>query len=413
MKPEELFLAIGGVEDEKLLRSELTLQESSPIPLEDSDMKKKRVSLSRLLRSTVAAVLIVSTLAVTAFAAAGFLLFDNPKDMLEAIFGDKTGFDHSAGSIQPDPQGPPTGIIVEPTYDRVPADEKAVEEAAPLVDAVGQSIKWNGYTLTIDANLYDAATRCGLVTYTVENPNGLGYEVHSDGQVWRPEGELVDVNQYGYSHIILDKTTPTKLAATYYYQLRNPETTDLVLGFTQWASTTQEEIDQRIEEIKQQLRQEISEEEALEFQKAYVGDSWPWFEENRTREENIDSAYEAWAYEQLEEVITCPDKIIIPEQPQSEMASITLGDGAVTMSSIAMTLDMPAVGDDGSGKGHKYVITFTDGSEYVVEDGYTLNRVFAVGDMGGKELTIMFNRILDVQKVSAIIIDDSLKLKPD
>ena len=252
-----------------------------------------------------------------------------------------------------------------------------------------------------------------MVTYTVENPNGLGYEVHSDGQVWRPEGELVDVNQYGYSHIILDKTTPTKLAATYYYQLRNPETTDLVLGFTQWASTTQEEIDQRIEEIKQQLRQEISEEEALEFQKAYVGDSWPWFEENRTREENIDSAYEAWAYEQLEEVITCPDKIIIPEQPQSEMASITLGDGAVTMSSIAMTLDMPAVGDDGSGKGHKYVITFTDGSEYVVEDGYTLNRVFAVGDMGGKELTIMFNRILDVQKVSAIIIDDSLKLKPD
>lgn len=413
MKPEELFLAIGGVEDDKLLRSELTLQESSPIPMEDSDMKKKSVSLSRLLRNTVAAVLIVSTLAVTAFAAAGFLLFDNPKDMLDAIFGDKTGFDHSEGSIRPDPNGPPTGIIVEPTFDRVPVDEEVVEELAPLVETVGKSISWNGYTLTIDANLYDTATQCGMLTYTLENPNGLGYETQSDGEVWWPAGELVDVNQYGYSYIIQDKTTPTKLAATYYYQLRNPETKNLVLSFTQWASITREEIDQRIEEIKLQLRQEISEEEALEFQKTYVGDAWPWFEENRTREENIDSAYEVWAYERLEEVTTCPDKIIIPEQPQSEMASITLGDGTVTMSSIAMTLDMPAIGDDGSGKSYKIVITFADGSEYVMEDGYTINRIFAVEDAEGHCRTYMFNRILNVQDVAAVIIDDTLELKTD
>jgi len=413
MKPEELFLAIGGVEDEKLLRSELTLQESSPIPMEDSDMKKKRVNTRRLIRNLLVAALIVSTLAVTAFAATGFLLYESPQEMLDSIFGDKTGFDHNKGSVSPDPHGSPDAIIVDPAFDRVAADEVLVEEAAQQVETVGQSISWNGYTLTIDANLYDAATKCGLLTYTLENPNGLGYETQSNGRIWRPDGELLETNQYGWSYMIQEKSTPTKLAATFYYQLHNPETTELELGFTQWASITQEEIDQRIEEIKQQLRQEISEEEALEFQKAYVGGDWPWFEENRTREENIDSAYEAWAYERLEEVTTCPDKIIIPEQPQSEMASITLGDGAVTMSSVAMTLDMPATGTDESGKGLTYVIVLNDGSEYVVADDYTMNYVFAVQDHERRHVTYMFNRILDVQDVAAIIIDNTLELKVD
>lgn len=376
-------------------------------------MKKKRVTMGRVLRNLLVAALIVSTLAVTAFAATGFLLFESPQAMLDSIFGDKTGFDHSEGNISPDPNGPPTGIIVEPTFDRVPADTEVVEEAAQMVDAVGQSISWNGYTLTVDANLYDAATKCGLLTYTLENPNGLGYEVQSNGRLWRPGGELLETNQYGWSYMIQEKSTPTKLAATFYYQLHNPEITELELGFTQWASITQEEIDQKIEEIKQKLRQEISEEEALEFQKVYVGDSWPWFEENRTREENIDSAYEAWAYERLEEVTTCPDKIIIPEQPQSEMASITLGDGAVTMSSVAMTLDRSATGTDKSGKGLTFVIVLNDGSEYVVADDYTMNYVFAVQDRERRYVTYMFNRILDVQDVAAIIIDNTLELKPD
>ena len=264
MTREDLFLAIGQVESSRLSRSELSSLQTE----EDKTMYRKP---RRTFRNLLIAAVIVSMLAVTAYAAMGYLLFDSPEDMISAIFGDKTGFDHSEGSIRPDPEGPPSGIIVEPTYDRVPADEEIVaSEAAPLVDAVGQSISWEGYTLTVDANLYDAVTKCGLLTYTLENPNGLHYDLQSNGEVWFPSGEIVSISQYGRSYIIQDKSSDTKLSATYYYQLRDPNTSDLEICFTQWTSITQKQITQRIEEIKQELRQEISEEEALAYWKESV-----------------------------------------------------------------------------------------------------------------------------------------------
>lgn len=407
MTREDLFLAIGQVESSRLFKSELPSMQAE----EDKTMYTKP---KRTLRNLLIAAVIVSMLAVTAYAAMGYLIFDSPEDMISTIFGDKTGFDHSDGSIRPDPYGPPSGIIVEPTYDRVPADEDVVaSEAAPLVDAVGQSISWEGYTLTVDANLYDSVTKCGMVTYLLENPNGLHYDVQSDGEVWFPGGEIVTASQYGRSYIIQDKSSDTKLSATYYYQLRNPNTTDIEIGFTQWASTTQEQIDQRIEEIKQELRQEIPEEEALAYRKMSLGDQWPWFEENRTREENIDSAYEDWAYERLEEVTICPDTIIIPEAPQGEMSNITLGNGAVTISPIAATIRKQEIENLGYSFMGLFKIRFADGSEYVVQDGYIENRVFAVTDSEETELTYMFNRIIDVNEVVSVIVDGDVELPLD
>ena len=407
MTREDLFQAIGQVESSRLSRSELS-------PLQTEEDKTMYTKPRRTMRNLVAAVLTISMLAVTAYAAAGYLLFDSPEDMISTIFGDKTGFDHSEGSIRPDPEGPPSGIIVEPTYDRVPADEEVVaSEAAPLVEAVGQSIRWDGYTLTVDANLYDAVTKCGLLTYTLENPNGLHYDLQSDGEVWFPTGEIVDINQYGRSYIIQDKSSDTKLSATYYYQLRDPNTTDLEIGFTQWASITQKQIAQRIEELKQELRKEFSEEEALAYRKASVGNEWAWFEENYTREENIDAAYEAWAYERLEEVTTSPDKIILPEAPQGEMSNITLGDGTVTLSPIAATIRKQEIENLGYSFMGLFKICFADGSEYVVQDGYTENWVFAVADAETEETTFMFNRIIDVNEVVSVVVDGDLELPLD
>jgi len=407
MTREDLFLAIGQVESSRLSRSELSSLQTE----EDKTMYRKP---RRTMRNLVAAVLTICMLAVTAYAAAGYLLFDSPEDMISAIFGDKTGFDHSEGSIRPDPEGPPSGIIVEPTYDRVPADEDVVaSEAAPLVDAVGQSISWEGYTLTVDANLYDAVTKCGLLTYTVENPSGLHYDLQSNGEVWFPTGEIVGINQYGRSYIIQDKSSDTKLSATYYYQLRDPNTTDLEIGFNQWASITQKQIEQRIEELKQELRKEFSEEEALAHRKMSLGNQWEWFEENYTREENIDAAYEAWAYERLEEVTTSPDKIIIPEAPQGEMSNISLGDGAVTLSPIAATIRKQEIENLGESFMGLFKIRFADGSEYVVQDGYVENRVFAVTDSEERELTYMFNRIIDVNEVVSVIVDGNVELPLD
>lgn len=412
MRSEDLFLAIGEVEASRLARTELTVQGPSDHAKEEPDMKKKSVNIGRIIRNAVAAVMLVSMLGVTAYAVGGFILFDSPEEMLTTIFGDETGFDHSEGSITPFEDG--INVIIEPTFDRVPVDESlAAEEVEPLVEAVGQSITWKDFTLTIDANMYDSVTKCGLLTYTLENPNGLDYSLQSDGEVWFPGGEILVSNQYGRSYIIQDKSTDTKLTATYYYQLRDRESTDLEIAFTQWASITQEEIDQRIEEIKLELRQEISEEEALEFQKEYVGDSWPWFEENRTREENIDSAYEAWAYQRLEEVTTCPDKITIPENALGEMTNITLGNGAVTISPIAVTVRKNEIQNLDESALDLMKVRFEDGAEYVVEDGYVLNYVFHVGDSDGNETTYMFNRIIDVNEVTSIVIDGGIELTVD
>lgn len=413
MTKEELFLAIGQVEESRLSRTELSVQEPSPEQKEEPVMKKKRVTLGRVIRNLLVAAAIISMLGVTAYAAAAYLIFDSPEEMVTAVFGDQTGFDHKGVTTWSDPEKP--GSLYEvPGYDRVPADEAVVQqEAAPLVEPVQQSISWNGYTLTIDANLYDHATKCGLVTYILENPNGLGYSIQNDGSVWFPGGEIMGFSQYGYSYIIQDQSNDTKLTATYYYQLRDAETTDLTIGFTQWASRTMEEEKQRIEEIKKELRQEITEEEALAYRKMSVGDQWPWFEENRTREENIESAYEEMAYLRLEDADACPDKILITESEQSEMSSVTVGNGAVTISPIAMTLRIQEIENLPEERITMVKIRFADGTEYVVVDENTLNHVFWVGDEKNMENTLMFNRIIDVNEVTSVIVDGNIELTVD
>lgn len=414
MTKEDLFLAIGQVEESRLARSELTMQEPSlDLQKEEPEMQRKRVRAGRIVRNLIAAVVIISMLGITAYAAVGYLIFENPQKMVESIFGDQTGFDHKDVTTWTDPEK--LGSVYEnPAYDRVPVKESAVEEAAPLVEVVGQSISWNGFTLTIDANLYDHTTKCGLVTYILENPEGLPeYRVANNGEISFTGGEIVGFGQYGYSYIIQDQSNDTKLTATYYYQLRDPESTDLEIGFTGWASRTMEEEKQRVEEIKQELRQEMSEEEALAYRKKSVGDSWPWFEENRTREENIESAYEELAYLRLEDPEVCPDKILITESEQSEMTNITAGNGAVKISPIAITVKVKEIENFPNSFLDLTKILFSDSTEYVVKDENTQNLVFAVADSETEETTFMFNRIIDVTEVTSVIVDGNIELTVD
>ena len=413
MKREDLFLAIGQVESSRLERSELAVP--SREPEEDKTMS---VRPRRIFRNLLIAAVIVSLLTVTAYAAVGYLIFESPEDMISALFGDKTGFDHSDGSIRPDPNGPPTGIIVEPTYDRVPADAEVVaSEAAPLVEAVGQSIHWGRYTLTVDANLYDSVTKCGMVTYLLENPDGLPeYKLQYDGEIW--SGDVVEINQYGYPYIIQERTTPTCLAVVYYYQLRNPETTDLEITLSSSVITGSEEYRRAWAELKEQLMREIPEEEAIALKKEQLGEYWDWYLETFTREEIIESGYEDMMYEKIDEVytdemLTCPEKIVIPEAPQGEMTNITLGEGAVTLSPIAATIRKQEIENLGESFMGLFKIRFADGSEYVVQDGYTENRVFAVTDSEETELTYMFNRIIDVKEVVSVIVDGGVELLLD
>lgn len=189
MKAEELFLAIGEVESSRLTRSELTTARPSG-QREQEEPKMKKRNVSRILRNLLVAALIVSLLAVTAYAVAGFVIFDSPQDMISGLFGDKTGYDHKDVTHFTDPEKP--GEVYDiPAYDRVPVDESvAASEAVPLVSPVGQSISWEGYTLTVDANMYDQVTKCGVLTYTLENPDGIAdYALQENGEIYFPEGK--------------------------------------------------------------------------------------------------------------------------------------------------------------------------------------------------------------------------------
>lgn len=412
MKQEDLFEAIGNVECSRLLRTE---RESTTLSVvthqEDKPMKKR--SAKRIIRNLLIAAVLVSMLGITAYAAAGYLLFENPEEMLNSIFGDKTGYDHKDLTHWTDPEKPGE-VYDNPAYDRVPVDEEVIQsEAAPLVTPVGQSISWEGYTLTVDANMYDKVTKCGVLTYTIENPDGLPhYEVANNGEIYFPDGEILHVNQYGYSYVIKDQTTENKLTATYYYQLRNPDASNLELTLSEYVMKNTEAYQQKLEAIREQLMREHTQEEALAFEKTYVSSDWEWFEANFTREELIQKGYEAMLLMSQERMAldaqcVCPDSITIPETALGEMSSITLADGKIKVSPIAICVDTTDMQDYPNGYIAVTKIRFKDGTEYLVRDDATANYMFAVGDTD-RDVTFMFNRMIDVNEISSVILDGGL-----
>ena len=110
--------------------------------------------------------------------------------------------------------------VVLPTVEQVPVDENLAEEkVSPYISDVGSSITDDGDTLTVEAHLYDSATNCGIIYITLENPNGVsGYNLQLDGEVCWPALQRVEVyNCHGKSFIIEEETTDTKLSIAYYY----------------------------------------------------------------------------------------------------------------------------------------------------------------------------------------------------
>ena len=87
------------------------------------------------------------------------------------------------------------------------------------------------------------------------------------------------------------------------------------------------------------------------------------------------------------------------------MTSITVGNGAVKISAIAMTVKIQEIENLPEEFVDTVKIRFADGTEYVVVDDYTLNHVFWVGDAENTETTIMFNRIIDVDAVSSVLVN--------
>lgn len=394
MNAEQLFWAIGQVEESRLESTE-------------TETVKKSGTPGRIARNLLIAAVIVSMLAVTAFAATGLLLYDSPAQMIAAIFGDETGYDHKGVTTWTDPEKP--GDVYEnPAYDRVEADPTVVEEdVAPYVSPVGQSISWEGYTLTVDANLYDVATKCGLLTYTLENPNGIAtYTVEENGQFFFPDGELLSFNQYGHSYINADKTTANKLTATFYYQMRNPSSNDLEVSFNLWASISVTEYNLRINQTIDKLRETVSEEEVLVYvQEITSEDDYQSLLKELGRDSLIEEGYRSMAEAQIEDLEIASETLTISQNSQEEMTYLTSEDEKIILSPLAICADL------GTDRYDSLVITFRDGSQYVVQDNSTANYVFSVTS-GSSDITMMFNRLIDIDQVQSVIVNGT-ELKMD
>ena len=305
---------------------------------------KRTKKLSTIL---IAAIIVVALLTGAALAVAGFTVYENPAAMINAFFGEN-GTAYSEGVVDMG-ERPEDFKFNLPGWERVPADETlAGELIANCISGETATILWEGYTLTVEANLYDPLTESGILYFSVENPAGVsGYDV------W-PNGEIVF----------------------------NPETISF-FPRSNWHGTSY--IDER-----------MSTEEKL-----YICD---YYTKSNSR---------ASAMSELEITVFSYDdeKYIGREKLNSlsgrEMPGLSMMDGNVIVSPIAMRIDAVAIGFDISIPEPKYVcFKYIDGSEYILKnkDAFISNQSYAC--IIGDRLTILFNRIVDINSLSEIVLDD-------
>lgn len=349
MKAEDLFTAIGGVETSRLERSEWKVQEQM-------GKYQRKTSHFRLGRNILAAALIAAMLATTVFAA-GYLLFDSPKQMIDALFGRHPGQESSSWSV-PDYKG---DVAAEYHSDRVPVNEQAVENMAPHTQSIGQSITWAGHTLTVDASMYDAQTECGFVTYSIENPDGIRpYNVAPNGEISFPYGELLEASHHGRSYIIAEKCTDTKLCATYYYKTRDRESSkDLELTFTFWAG---------------------------------IADPKGFMEQSHSEDIKISE----------------PDadtKIVIPADSSANLKTASFDSGAIIVSPFSVRIDLTKATPKQGEFIQELRLRMADGTEQTIMDDNTVNDVLNVGNEAFTEQTLILNRLVNVEDLAAVIAD--------
>lgn len=312
----------------------------------------RRRSIRTLL---LAAVIVTLLMGTTAFACVGFTQYENAGQMLNIFFGNDTYGNLGGGPVHEIVNGNEFTAI-QPTVERVPIDETlAQDQVAPNVAGVGQSISYDGYTLTVIAHLHDSATGGGIIYYTLENPDGVnGYSLQADNEVWWPEGEKVQFKYcFDKSYIVSSETTETKLTVASYY------------GDT-----------------------------AL-FDEDYIEIGFYWHDEFIRLDLDYGGSTNQLTSESGEIVIS-PTSMEVCLQ-NMEFLYITDTDGTI----------LPPMDDNHV---DYLAIRFQDGSEYIVQqdrDGTLIqNYTEASVRRNPTYVTYVFNRLVDLSQVDVVIIND-------
>lgn len=407
MTREELFEAIGEMEISSLAKSEQGMGEPN--------RKKTTITMGRVLRNLLVAAVIASLLAMTAYAVAGYVLYDNPEDMISAIFGNKTGFDHKPYTEVPIEDG--SGLVFsQAEYDRVEPDPKVVQEdVAPYVSPVGRSITFEDMTLTVDSFLYDSGTKCGVITYTLTNPPEI--QLQYDGRFYYKGWSAVSFTQHGEDYIIQEKTTEDTLAAAHYFQY-DEDGRDFSVGLyrEEEAENSDEKMLLCMEEVKIQYTPEEAIAKAWEIAKEQNTEEGfrqdvSWFGEEWAAYRVLRDALYSERYGEPAKSSTASERIPFDCSQSRGIRNITLG-GGVTLSPISMQVNfrnIDSLQDAYMETNFSVSISFMDGTEYLVqgknpEGNDVQNRLSAMWNPIDC-LTIMFNRVIDLDQVTSVKIN--------
>ena len=314
-----------------------------------------RRHVRRFSAALIAAVLVLA-LSVTAFAYVGFVVYENPAAMLNAFFGENTR-SKSEGLIEHGENGALT--VALPGWERVPVDATLADELiAQYISAEASIISWDGYTLSVEANLYDARTQSGLLYYSIENPAGVtGYLVRGQSSVLFQEGSIsfypcLSGGWAGEDYLDAARSTDTKIYICRYYVGSEGLTGNKELG-------------------------------DLELQVRANSDG-----------EILGSA-------------------VLNYENESNIAGLSVADGSIVLSPIGIRIYNAKLGHEAVNDISNIVLHYNDGTEYVVldndgtpehfTDNTTCGLLDSVSDPA--RVTFTFNRLVDINSLSSVSVN--------
>lgn len=369
MKQEDLFLAIAAAEDDWLLQSED--DSTNAVVLAPSSRK-------RLSRAMLVAIITATVLALTACAAIGFLFYESPLEMLETFFGTNTKYvQRDAWSVGFFNR---LGKAYFAGFERFPIDEEIAESLEKKIHPVGQSICWNGYTLTVDGYLYDSSTGCGVISYAIEcsahNKLSRLYRIQPNGALYYLDGELLHVNHPHKDYIVKDKSNEQKLiAVSYFYNCDQLQQLELRLSYGTYMSDA--EFMEFMTEEQRKLGSPATRDDLAQIQQK-------WEDQKKKS----------------------PDSVLIDLETENPLDHIRTENGEILISPMALTIQREKLGLEGR-TAKEVIITCKDGAEFVVHTADTENFFLRYDKQDSTESCYLFNRLIDVRTVSSIRINDS------
>ena len=307
-------------------------------------------------RIVLIAAVIALALSVSAFAYMGFVVYENPVAMLNAFFGENVE-SKKEGVLEYNDNGDLT--VALPGWERVPVDATLADELiAKYISAETSTFSWDGYTLSVEANLYDSRTQSGLLYYSIENPAGVtGYVVRGQNQIIFPEGSIafhpsLGGNWGSEDYLDADRSTDTTIYICRYY-----------IGCEGIAA------DKKLGEPEFQVR-------------------------SNSNGEILGSALLNYAKE-------------------SSIAGLSLADGNIVVSPIAVRIYSAELGYETVNDITNIVLHYNDDAEYVVIDNagrpdhFTDNTTYGLLDSVSdpSRVTYTFNRIVDINGLSSVTVN--------